>query len=39
MTQVELRLDEARAGTAIEYLVPLAQLEHNMMIRTQVAGQ
>ena len=39
LNQVELRLSEARAGTATEYLVPLAELKKSFMIRTQVSGE
>jgi breast cancer metastasis-suppressor 1-like protein len=36
--QVEAKLEEVKAGKALEYLNPLAQLQENMRIRTQVAG-
>ena len=36
--QVEEKLEEVRAGRAIEYLNPLAELQEDMRIRTQVAG-
>ncbi|XP_067681657.1 breast cancer metastasis-suppressor 1-like protein-A [Haliotis asinina] len=36
--QVSEKLEEVKAGKAIEYLNPLAQLQDNMRIRTQVAG-
>ena len=38
MGQVTSKLDEVRAGKAMEYLTPLAQLQENMHIRSQVAG-
>jgi breast cancer metastasis-suppressor 1-like protein len=38
MQQIEVKLEEVKAGRAQEYLSPLAQLQDNMRIRTQVAG-
>ena len=38
LTQVEAKLQEVRAGRANEYLSPLAQLQDDMRVRTQVAG-
>ncbi len=38
LAQVELKLEEVRAGKAHEYLNPLTELQENMKIRTQVAG-
>ena len=38
LAQVEAKLQEVKAGRAPEYLNPLAQLQENMRIRTQVAG-
>jgi hypothetical protein len=38
MGQVDHKLDEVRAGKAVEYLSPLAQLQESMRIRTEVAG-
>ncbi len=39
LSQVELKLQEVIAGSALEYLEPLANLQENMHIRTKVAGQ
>ena len=39
MIQVNEKLEEVRAGKAIEYLSPLAELQENMRIRTEVAGK
>ncbi|ELU01106.1 hypothetical protein CAPTEDRAFT_94286 [Capitella teleta] len=36
--QVEAKLSEVRAEKALEYLEPLAELQENMRIHTQVAG-
>ncbi|KAK1795633.1 hypothetical protein P4O66_001127 [Electrophorus voltai] len=36
--QVDLKLQEVKAGSAAEYLEPLANLQENMQIRTKVAG-
>lgn len=36
---MEEKLEEVKAGRAIEYLNPLAELEEDMRIRTQVAGK
>ena len=36
--QVEEKLEEVRAGKAAEYLQPLAVLQEDMRIATQVAG-
>jgi breast cancer metastasis-suppressor 1-like protein len=36
--QVEAKLEEVKLGKAAEYIQPLAQLQDNMRIRTQVAG-
>ncbi|XP_078057072.1 breast cancer metastasis-suppressor 1-like protein isoform X5 [Mustelus asterias] len=38
LSQVEAKLDEVIAGKATEYLEPLAVLQKNMKIRTEVAG-
>ncbi|XP_016122568.1 breast cancer metastasis-suppressor 1-like protein-A [Sinocyclocheilus grahami] len=38
LTQVDLKLQEVIAGSALEYLEPLATLQENMQIRTKVAG-
>ncbi|KAL3873449.1 hypothetical protein ACJMK2_036565 [Sinanodonta woodiana] len=38
LSQVEMKLEEVKAGKALEYLNPLADLQENMKIRTQVAG-
>ncbi|XP_022331280.2 breast cancer metastasis-suppressor 1-like protein [Crassostrea virginica] len=38
MGQVDLKLEEVRAGRALEYLNPLSQLQENMRMRTEVAG-
>ena len=38
MTQVEIKLQEVRIGCATEYLMPLEDLQENMRIRTEVAG-
>lgn len=38
LAQVEAKLEEVRAGKAGEYLNPLTELQENMKIRTQVAG-
>ena len=38
LAQVEDKLEEVRAGKAGEYLNPLTELQENMKIRTQVAG-
>ncbi|XP_064622491.1 breast cancer metastasis-suppressor 1-like protein [Lineus longissimus] len=38
MQQIEAKLEEVKAGRAQEYLNPLAQLQENMRVRTQVAG-
>ncbi|XP_062570222.1 breast cancer metastasis-suppressor 1-like protein [Saccostrea cucullata] len=38
MGQIEHKLEEVKAGRALEYLSPLAQLQENMRIRTEVAG-
>lgn len=38
LTQVERKLEEVRAGRAVEYLQPLEELQDNMRIRTEVAG-
>lgn len=37
--QMDLKLQEVMAGSAAEYLEPLATLQENMQIRTKVAGQ
>lgn len=39
MGQVDHKLEEVRAGRAAEYLNPLSQLQENMRIRTEVAGE
>lgn len=39
MGQVDHKLEEVRAGRAAEYLNPLSQLQENMTIRTEVAGE
>ncbi len=39
LSQVDLKLQEVIAGSAPEYLEPLATLQENMQIRTKVAGQ
>lgn len=39
MGQVDHKLEEVRAGRAVEYLNPLSQLQENMTIRTEVAGE
>ena len=39
MGQVDLKLEEVRAGRALEYLNPLSQLQENMRMRTEVAGK
>lgn len=36
--QIELKLNEIEYGEAVEYLQPLADLEENARIRTEVAG-
>lgn len=36
---MDLKLQEVMAGSAAEYLEPLATLQENMQIRTKVAGQ
>ncbi|KAK2883627.1 hypothetical protein Q8A67_017264 [Cirrhinus molitorella] len=38
LSQVDLKLQEVIAGSAPEYLEPLATLQENMQIRTKVAG-
>ncbi|XP_018590857.1 breast cancer metastasis-suppressor 1-like protein-A [Scleropages formosus] len=38
LSQVDLKLQEVIAGSAAEYLEPLANLQENMQIRTKVAG-
>ncbi|KAL7824826.1 hypothetical protein AOLI_G00326990 [Acnodon oligacanthus] len=38
LNQVDLKLQEVKAGSAPEYLEPLANLQENMQIRTKVAG-
>ncbi|XP_065113462.1 breast cancer metastasis-suppressor 1-like protein-A isoform X2 [Paramisgurnus dabryanus] len=38
LTQMDLKLQEVIAGSAPEYLEPLATLQENMQIRTKVAG-
>ncbi|XP_033733987.1 breast cancer metastasis-suppressor 1-like protein-A isoform X2 [Pecten maximus] len=38
MGQYEAKLEEVKAGKAIEYLNPLAELQDNMRIRIQVSG-
>ena len=38
LSQVERKLEEVKAGRAIEYLQPLEELQDNMRIRTEVAG-
>ncbi|XP_060069933.1 breast cancer metastasis-suppressor 1-like protein-A [Ylistrum balloti] len=38
MGQYEAKLEEVKAGRAIEYLNPLAELQDNMRIRIQVSG-
>ena len=38
MSQVCDKLEEVKAGKAGEYLNPLAELQENMRIRTQVSG-
>uniref|UniRef100_A0AAY4D6W7 Breast cancer metastasis-suppressor 1-like protein-A n=1 Tax=Denticeps clupeoides TaxID=299321 RepID=A0AAY4D6W7_9TELE len=38
LNQVDLKLQEVMAGSAPEYLEPLANLQENMQIRTKVAG-
>uniref|UniRef100_A0A671NN35 Breast cancer metastasis-suppressor 1-like protein-A n=1 Tax=Sinocyclocheilus anshuiensis TaxID=1608454 RepID=A0A671NN35_9TELE len=38
LSQVDLKLQEVTAGSAAEYLEPLATLQENMQIRTKVAG-
>jgi len=37
LSQVERKLNEVKAGQAIEYLQPLEELEENMKTRTEVA--
>lgn len=39
MTQVELKLKEVRLGFAAEYQQPLEELQENMRIRGEVAGE
>lgn len=39
LNQVEAKLAEVREGKAMEYLNPLAELQENMRIHTQVAGK
>ena len=38
LAQIDSKLEEVRAGRAAEYLEPLQQLQEQMQIRTQVAG-
>ncbi|KAM9798349.1 breast cancer metastasis-suppressor 1-like protein-A [Neosynchiropus ocellatus] len=38
LSQVDVKLQEVMAGSAQEYLEPLANLQENMQIRTKVAG-
>ncbi|XP_038841559.1 breast cancer metastasis-suppressor 1 isoform X1 [Salvelinus namaycush] len=38
LNQVKVKLDEVLTGKAGEYREPLATLQHNMTLRTQVAG-
>lgn len=38
MGQYEAKLEEVKAGKALEYLNPLAELQDNLKIRIQVAG-
>lgn len=38
LNQIESKLEELRAGKAVEYLEPLGQLQEQMHVRTQVAG-
>ncbi|XP_030636501.1 breast cancer metastasis-suppressor 1 [Chanos chanos] len=38
LNQVNMKLDEVVSGKAGEYKEPLATLQHNMQLRTQVAG-
>ncbi|KAK3597393.1 hypothetical protein CHS0354_040118 [Potamilus streckersoni] len=38
LNQIEMKLEEVKAGKAAEYLNPLADLQEHMKIRTQVAG-
>ncbi|XP_076874195.1 breast cancer metastasis-suppressor 1-like protein-A [Brachyhypopomus gauderio] len=38
LNQVDLKLQEVKAGSAAEYLEPLANLQENVQIRTKVAG-
>ncbi|XP_061424413.1 breast cancer metastasis-suppressor 1-like protein [Lethenteron reissneri] len=38
ISQVDAKLEEVKTGKASEYLEPLASLQQNMQIRTEVAG-
>lgn len=38
MNQVEYKLSEVKMGCAVEYLEPLAELEENCRIKTEVAA-
>ncbi|XKL65123.1 hypothetical protein PGB90_005209 [Kerria lacca] len=38
LNQIALKLEEIKCGEASEYLQPLAELEENMRIRSEVAG-
>lgn len=38
LNQISLKLTEIKCGEASEYLQPLADLEENMRIRSEVAG-
>ena len=39
LQQIDAKLEEVKEGRAVEYLSPLAQLEENMSIYTEVAGR
>ncbi len=39
LQQIDAKLEEVKGGQAIEYLSPLAQLEENMRVYTEVAGR
>ena len=39
LQQIDAKLEEVKEGRAVEYLNPLAQLEENMSIYTEVAGR
>jgi len=38
MTQIEAKLEEVKAGRAVEYLQPLEELQENMRVQLEVGG-